>query len=268
MSIEIIPAHEVPPSEQARVFSEAFAGYIGGSFQMDAAGLALFLSAQGIDLCYSRFARRAGELCGFGYITHDMAFARLAGMGVLASTRRSGVARRLLGRLLEEARARGDRAMLLEVIEQNPAACALYEKEGFQRVTRLGGWRRPPGQAAPDLSQTLTEVPLTTACQWPNVPEFPAHPWQISRHALARLTSARAFTFGDALAVISDPAVEGPLRIHAATSRSVLGALLRRYPEREFVARPFFPEKMGAEIFAPLSFAPEPLRQWLMRYDF
>jgi hypothetical protein len=39
MACEIIPAHDVPLAEQARIFSQAFAGYVGGSFEMDAAAL-------------------------------------------------------------------------------------------------------------------------------------------------------------------------------------------------------------------------------------
>ncbi len=51
MSLEIVPAHELSLAEQAQVFTDAFTGYVGGSFAMDAAGLARFLCAQGADLC-------------------------------------------------------------------------------------------------------------------------------------------------------------------------------------------------------------------------
>ncbi|MDQ3117446.1 MAG: GNAT family N-acetyltransferase [Verrucomicrobiota bacterium] len=122
MNLEIIPAHDLPLAAQAATFTEAFEGYVGGSFAMDAAGLARFLRVQGADLCYSCLARNAAGLCGFGYITRVGEIARLAGMGVIATARRTGVARGLLLHLLEEARARRDRMMVLEVIEQNPAA--------------------------------------------------------------------------------------------------------------------------------------------------
>ena len=101
---------------------------------MDAAALGRLIHAQGIDLCYSRFARSAPGLCGFGYITRTGDLSRLAGMGVLAASRRTGVARGLLRHLIEEARARGDRMMVLEVIEQNPPSYALYEKQGFRSL--------------------------------------------------------------------------------------------------------------------------------------
>ncbi len=267
MAIEIIPAAEVALTDQARLFSAAFAGYIGGSFTMDATALAAFFCAQGIDLCHSRLASFEGALCGFGYINRTGEIARLAGMGVTAPARRRGVAQRLLGQLLEEARHRSDRAMVLEVIEQNPAAVALYEKEGFRVLTRLCGWRRAAGHGLQDPSPALEEIPLLVASQRSDAPEYPALPWQISRHAVAKFTSARAFALSHALAVISDPAASGPIRVQTVSSTEILGALLARYPEREFIARPLFPEELGEKIFAPLGFTRESLTQKLMRRD-
>jgi hypothetical protein len=214
---------------------------------MDAAALGRFIHAQGIDLCYSRFARSAPGLCGFGYVTRTGDLSRLAGMGVLAASRRTGVARGLVRQLLDEARERGDRMMVLEVIEQNP---------------------RLPGGATAELAGEFTEISLAVASQIPSTREFPELPWQISRHAIAKLESARAFASDRALAVISDPTAAGPIRIHAVSSRQALCAVLHRHLDREFFARPFFPENFGEEIFEPLGFTKEPLTQWLMRFDF
>lgn len=175
----IIPAHDLPLAAQAATFTEAFEGYVGGSFAMDAAGLARFLRVQGADLCYSCLARNAAGLCGFGYITRVGEIARLAGMGVIATARRTGVARGLLLHLLEEARARRDRMMVLEVIEQNPAACALYRREGFRKMGRLCGWRRPAPEGEPATSGTsgaLEEISIAAASQLPGAQEFPELP--------------------------------------------------------------------------------------------
>lgn len=265
--LSITPAHEISLDEQAQVLTEAFAGYIGGSFTMDAAGLSTFLCAQGIDLCFSRFARNGTDLCGFGYIGRTGEISRLSGMGVVAAARRTGVARSLVRHLLEEARQRGDRVLMLEVIEQNPPAYALYESEGFRSLTRLCGWRRPPGALHGTDPAAPEEISLAVASQLPAPQEFPDLPWQISRHAIAKMSSARAFTSGGAVTVISDPSIDGPIRIHAFSSREGLAAIVQHYSTREFVARPLFPEAFGDEIFGPLGFAKEPLSQWLMRFD-
>ncbi len=281
VNLEILPAHDLSLAAQAAIFSEAFDGYIGGSFAMDAAGLGRFLCVQGADLCYSRFARNAAGLCGFGYITRVGDIARLAGMGVIATARRSGFARALLLHLLEEARARRDRMMVLEVIEQNPAACALYRREGFREIGRLYGWRRPATAGEPALSETpgaLEEISIAAASQLPGAEEFPALPWAICRHAIAKMISGRACLSGRAAVVIGDPAVVGPIRVHALTSlapneldwaamREAFAAVLGFHRGREFFAPPVFPEEFGTKLFAPLGFAREPLRLFLMQRD-
>ena len=284
MAIEIIPAHEIPLADQARVFTESFEGYVGGSFTMDAGALARFICAQGADLCHSRFARNAAGLCGFAYITRTGRIARLAGMGVVLAARRAGVARQLLRHLLEEAKQRCDCMMMLEVIEQNPAAHALYRSENFREIARLFSWRRPanapPSSSVPQPAANLDEVSLLAASQGLSGLEFPELPWQISRHAVAKLLNARAYSTGRATVVIDDPdGGTGPIRTHAFFSResermnwpemrTAFSAVIQAHPGREFFAPAIFPEEFGREIFAPLGFQPDPLRQFLMRRDF
>lgn len=281
VKIEIIPAHDLSLAEQAAIFTDAFAGYVGGTFAMDANGLGRFICGQGADLCYSRFARHAAGLCGFGYITRTGDLARLAGMGVVPSARRSGVACALLRHLLEEARARGDRMMALEVIEQNPPACALYRREGFQEMGRLSGWRRVAREneskdSAPPVS--LEEISVATASQLPGAQEFPELPWAISRHAIAKMVPGRGYFSGRAVVVIGDPKIDGPVRVHGLSSIapgepdwaaifSALSAVLALHRGREFFAPPVFPEEFGTKLFAPLGFTREPISQFLMRYD-
>ena len=64
------------------------------------------------------------------------------------------------------------------------------------------------------------------------------------------------------------PAHDVPRAAQAATfteasSRQALSAVLQRHFDREFLARPFFPENFGQEIFEPLGFTREPLTQWV-----
>ncbi|HEY3663172.1 MAG TPA: GNAT family N-acetyltransferase [Chthoniobacterales bacterium] len=281
MNFEIIPAHDLPLAEQAAAFTDAFDGYVGGSFAMDAAGLGRFICAQGADLCFSRFARNAKGLCGFGYVSRTGNVARLGGMGVIASVRRSGVARGLLAHLLEEAAARRDRMMVLEVIEQNPPACALYRREGFREMGKLCGWRRmaPTGETArTETLPALEEISVIAASQLPSAQEYPELPWAISRHAIAKMVPGRAYSSGRATVVIGDPEIEGPVRVHAlistaigapdwAAMRETFSAMLALHRDREFFAPAVFPEEFGTNLFAPLGFQREPLSQFLMRYD-
>jgi ribosomal protein S18 acetylase RimI-like enzyme len=158
MNFEIVPAHELALVEQARIFNLAFAGYLAGWSEMDAAALVRFLCAQGADLCYSRFVRVSGTIVGFGYINRTGNVPRLAGMGTVPAARRTGAAAYLLSQLREEAKTRGDAAMMLEVFEQNIPALALYRRYGFTKTARLLGWRRAAEIAVPhDYSKDVEE---------------------------------------------------------------------------------------------------------------
>lgn len=277
-NFEIVPAHDVPLTDQAALFNQAFAGYLAGWVEMDAAALARFLCAQGADLCYSRFVReKRGALVSFGYINRTGKISRLAGMGTVPAARRTGAAGYLLSQLLDEAKARGDEALMLEVFEQNLPAHALYQRYGFCEVTRLFGWRRGPdvrlGSSQPEQ---IEEVSILGAIQTPTAIEYPNLPWQISRHAIAKLSAARAYRADTSAVVIGDPE-SPPVRVHGffnvaenvdwKTLRSALASVLERFPNREFFAPAIFPEEFGVEIFEPLGFVREPLNQFLMRKD-
>lgn len=275
MTFEMIPACDVPLAEQANVFSQAFTRYVGGSFEMDTTALARFILHQGVDLSYSYFARTAEGLTGFAYINRTGNISRVAGMGVVPAARRAGQARRLLAHLLEEAQTRGDQAMMLEVIEQNPAAHRLYVEQGFRQTGHLLSWRRTASAPAIESTEPLEEISLIRASQHPSALEYPGLPWAISRHAIAKVASGRAFRSGHALVVMGDPNVT-PIRVHAlscsdrmnwAALRETLRVLLQRHPDREFFTPAVFPEQFGEEIFSPLGFVRDPLSQFLMRYD-
>jgi GNAT superfamily N-acetyltransferase len=274
MTFEIIPACDVPLAEQAKIFSQAFAGYVGGSFE-NAAALARFIFHQGADLAYSYFARTDEGLIGFAYINRTGNISRVSGMGVVPAARRSGVARLLLAHLLAEAQTRGDEAMMLEVIEQNPAAHRLYTQQGFRETGHLLSWRRKAATPGSESIEPLEEISLIGASQIPSAREYPDLPWPISRHAIAKSAAKRAFCSGPALIVVGGLEVT-PVRVHAlsctdkmdwAALRKTLSTILRRYPDSEFFTPPVFPEEIGEKVFQPLGFTREPLSQFLMRYD-
>jgi ribosomal protein S18 acetylase RimI-like enzyme len=277
MNFEIVPAVDISLDEQARVANAAFAEYVGGWHEMDAAAIGRFLMLQGADLFYSRFVRVNGELAGFGYITRIGNVLRLGGMAIIPSARGSGVAGYLLSHLFEEAQANRDATMMLEVIEQNPRAIALYRRHGFREITRLVGWRRPSedGRERTGDVGALGEIAVLDALHTPTAPDYPDIPFQISRHSVAKVAKTRAFSHGTVRVIISDPETP-PVRVHALFSatqnwdelRAALDAVMRRFGGLEFFAPPVWPEEFGANVFEPLGFAREPITQFLMRRDF
>ena len=275
VKFDIVPAHELTLAAQAKVFTDAFTGYVGGSIELDATRLAAFIAVQGIDLCYSRFARDdMGQFISFGYINRTGNVSRLAGMGTVEAARRSGAAAFVLTRLVEEAQKRGDMAMILEVIEQNPAAVALYRSNDFRSLGRLFGWRSSEDRTAGG-SSGLREIPVLEAMKFPAALDYPDLPWQVSRHAVAKAVSTRAFAYEDVAVVTGDPTA-ALVRIYSFLGvdgrkwdslRTLSAALLAKFPDRQFFASPVFPEEFEAEIFQPLNFRKESLTQFLMRRD-
>jgi ribosomal protein S18 acetylase RimI-like enzyme len=193
MKFEIVPAHDLPFEAQARIFNRAFASYLVAFKEMDASGLAQFVCAQGVDLCYSRFGRVNGDLAVFGYVNCTGNISRLAAMGVVPDARRSGAANFLLSHLIDEAKARADQAMVLECFEQNGAALALYRKNKFREVTQLFGWRRSPGPLNILAGCDTEEISLIEASHISCRIDFPDLPWQVSRHAVAKIPEGRAY---------------------------------------------------------------------------
>jgi ribosomal-protein-alanine N-acetyltransferase len=81
----------------------------------------------------------AGELLGWAGVLVVGETAEILTVGVVPAARRGGIARRLVGALLDEAVRRGAVEAFLEVRVDNRAARELYRSEGFEEVgTRRG----------------------------------------------------------------------------------------------------------------------------------
>jgi ribosomal-protein-alanine N-acetyltransferase len=89
---------------------------------------------------YARVARRAGQVVGYLFAWFILDEVHLGNLAVHPAHRRQGVARALLGRLIERSRRRGSSFITLEVRALNTAAIALYEQFGFRRVAVRKGY--------------------------------------------------------------------------------------------------------------------------------
>jgi GNAT superfamily N-acetyltransferase len=122
---------------------------------------------------------------------------RLATMGVVPEHRRLGVGRALLRRVIDEARMRGARTLLVEVLAHNVPARVLYEAHGFVPRRRLVGFTVA---SAPLRSRRVGRVHLQpigahealahfATCTAQEMAEA-APPWQLDAPSLARLGSS------------------------------------------------------------------------------
>lgn len=73
-------------------------------------------------------------LLGYAVLLPALDEVQLLTIGIAAEHQRQGMGRKLLDELMEWARGRGMRRMLLEVRPANAAALALYRSAGFSQI--------------------------------------------------------------------------------------------------------------------------------------
>ncbi len=88
------------------------------------------------------------EVAGYA-IAHAAADeGEILNLGVAPARRRQGIGAELVRAMMDALRARGARAVYLEVRDSNTAARALYERLGFREVGRRSRYYRRPVEDA------------------------------------------------------------------------------------------------------------------------
>jgi ribosomal-protein-alanine N-acetyltransferase len=90
------------------------------------------------------------ESCLHGFVVARIVGAEweIENIAIAGSARRRGLGTRLLGELLDLARAQGAEAVFLEVRESNRAARSLYEKWAFLESGRRRNYYNDPEEDA------------------------------------------------------------------------------------------------------------------------
>lgn len=255
----------------AEVLTRAFADYFV-KIPFSAASLMQAVRADSVDLTASRMIVVDGVAKGGALIARRGWTSRLAGMGILPEARRLGAGRATMVHLLAEARARGDRTMVLEVIEQNDPAMRLYEAMGFAKVRRLVGFAGP-GATQSEVSVGLTEVDLRALAAVVTRDGLGNLPWQLSGETLAQLTPpAAAFHLDGAWLALANP-VASPVVIRGLVTEcgrrgqgravALLRATMARFPGKEWRISALWPEEL-ADVFLHAGLTRTPLSQWQM----
>lgn len=120
----------------AAAFTAAFADY-AVPMAMTAASLEAMQTRRGYAAAASFGAFDGAQLVGFALTCTDGDRAYNSGTGVLPAHRRGQLARRLLDAVIAHV---PDRPYVLEVIETNAPAVALYRSAGFVETRRLQSW--------------------------------------------------------------------------------------------------------------------------------
>ena len=269
-SFALKPASEFSISQLADLLTRGFEGYFVPVHINDSALLNM-LRRDSIDLYASRVLMKDDEPIGAGLIARRGWTSRLAAMGIVSSARNGGAGTWAMEHLVEEARARGDKEMLLEVIEQNTAGVKLYQKVGFKTIRRLVGYKlEEPNVESVDELEEIDIRDLARLITFHGLKDLP---WQLSGVTIAHHTPpSRAFRLNDAYCLISDTGlvdvviwsvlVKARSR-GAGLSQVLMRAVFSRFPNKVWHVPAIFPEEMGV-IFDGLGMQRETISQWQM----
>jgi GNAT superfamily N-acetyltransferase len=271
MDLDTIPASNYPLPDLAKFLNRGFEEYFV-PIQFSTTTFLDMLRKDGIDLTTSRILIAEDQPCGIALIARRGWSSRLAAMGISKESRGKGAGFWFMDGLINEARGRGDREMVLEVIEQNEPALQLYRKSGFETVRRLTGFIRK--SAKESVRSNLHEMDLREMGRLVSQYGLSDLPWQLSGECIVQMTPpARAYRKGRAYIAISNPNAEDiviwSLLVEQDARRNGFGADMLRSVMTDHAGKTWhvpaiFPEELG-KVFEKAGFEREELSQWQMK---
>ncbi|HEX6910038.1 MAG TPA: GNAT family N-acetyltransferase [Longimicrobium sp.] len=268
---------ELTSAECAAAMETCFEGYIvpvrvtPESWERRFRGEHLDPFASGV---YAHGGRPAAVL----FITRRGWTSRVGAMAVARELRGTGVGRRVMRDAIAGARDRGDRTLLLEVIEQNTPAVNLYASLGFHVARRLVGWRWTPPAEQESPADSLREIDPLQASRVMHREGDADLPWMLAPETFSAATApARAFALEDrAFALVANPQAEtmtlSALVVPRAHRRQGWGTRMLRALAAEFPGRPWqvvaiVPEDLAPEFFIHAGWERSPITQFEMRME-
>lgn len=234
------------------------------------------LRKDGIDLAESRVLIADDLACGIALMAPRPALhtSRLAAMGIAKETRGKGAGAWLMQKLIDDACKRGDREMVLEVIEQNQPAVKLYRKYGFEPVRRLVGYTRRGGEADEKEQSLLEEISPREMGNLISQYGLSDLPWQLSGESITQMNPPpHAYRNGRTYIVISNPEAEHvviwsllvePKARGKGLGTEMLKRVMAAYTGKMWHVPAIYPEEIG-DVFEKAGFEKEQLSQWQMK---
>jgi ribosomal protein S18 acetylase RimI-like enzyme len=270
------PVAELTAAQAAAAMEHCFQGYIV-PMRATAESWERRFRGEHLDPFASRVYMLDGRYAAVLFITRRGWTSRVGGMAVAKELRGTGFGRRVMQGAIDDARARGDHALLLEVIEQNTPAVKLYASLGFQPTRRLVGWRWTP-PATLEAADSLREIDPLELARVAHREGDADLPWMLAPETLSAATSpARAFALEDrAYALIGNPAAEtlslSALVVPRAHRRQgwgtrMLHALAAAFPGKTWQVVAIVPEELAPDFFVRNGWERSPLTQFDMRLE-
>ena len=275
MDFAIKAASNYPVSDLVSILNQGFEDYFI-PIQFTNPIFLNMLHKDGIDLSASRVLLADDRPCGIALIAPRGArrVSRLAAMGIAKETRGKRAGSWFMKELIDEACERGDREMVLEVIEQNEPAVKLYRNYGFEPVRRLVGYTRRSRDAKEYEKGDLQEIELREMDRLISQYGLPDLPWQLSGESLKQMSPpVHAYRKEQSYIVLSNPEAEhvvvwSLLVEPAARGRGLASVMLKQvianYLGKTWHVPALCPEEFG-NVFERAGFEKEKLSQWQMK---
>jgi ribosomal protein S18 acetylase RimI-like enzyme len=143
VDVKLIPASQFTLDELTGIYNQTRVDYMV-PMPMNAARLAEYISVYDVDLEHSLVAVQGDVLRGVAMLGVREGRAWITRLGVIPTTRRTGVGEALMAGLLEQAEKLNIQFDMLEVIKNNTPAHTLFHKLGFYEIGELLVLRRSP----------------------------------------------------------------------------------------------------------------------------
>lgn len=221
-----------------------------------------------------RVVKIEGKVAALVLINKRGERCRIGALAIVPEHRGQKIGWQLMQQVIGEAKERGEREMVLEVIQQNPPAVALYQKLGFDIVNKLPGLQVDTLHGTELAGIEKITIPDLVDATSGRAKEFP---WEGGPDSLAKLGDPfQAFRFGRAMLLVRNPE-EGPVLIRAivhdrspeaqADAKALLLGLAHEFGPKSWRLPPVFPEPLCLPWLADLGFVEGPISQFGMRLD-
>jgi len=272
MNLKLKSALDFPIDRLAQIMNAGFEDYLV-PIQLTSERMARLLLMDGIDLQLSQIAIQQDEPVGLSFIAQRGWTSRLAAMGIAREARGTGIGTRLMEHLVDAAKKRGNRTMVLEVIEQNEPAVKLYQKMGFTIKSRLIGFSgvdlegiSNPGlerMDVPDVMRLLHRYGPTDL-PWQVAPETFANAGGVYQAYRLDKAVGLFILFPEAEFAIIQSIVVPPEHQRQGHASNLIQAMIAAHPGRTWRAPIVFPESLAPGFFENLGFKKESLSQYQM----
>lgn len=271
------PVAECTAAQVADALTSCFEGYVM-PVNLDAQGYEDRFRPENVDPFASYLYCRGTRPVAVVLVARRGWTSRIAAMAVAPEARGKGLGKRIMQQAIRESAARGDRSMVLEVLEHNTPAVKLYEGLGFSPLRRLFGYGREPGGTVPDAEGTLSQLdpldfarlvaregdadlPWMLAAETLSGTVSPARAYHLDHHAYALVRDAGAKTI-----LLTALVVPRAHRRNGWASR-LMESLYAEYPDRAWSIPQVVPEGLASEFLARCGWTLQDTNQLEMRLD-